>query len=413
MSLSSPVLLWLLGLLTIGLPIVVVTLWSRIRGPRPVVVGSRVGLVLASQLAAVLLMGAAVNDYAYLYGSWGDLWGSLTQPFATHYKVSPVSIAKRSGRAPAAATITRVTTQAGYRQPSRWPRIGRLETVSIYGGASQLRARAYVYLPPQYFQPRYRSSIFPAAEVLSGYPSTNKMLVKRLAFPRTLAREIGRHRARPMVLVLLRPTLTYPRDTECTDVPGGPQVETFYAQDVPAAISGHYRAAPTGWGSAGISTGGYCATKITMTYPTIFRAAVSFSGYYHAVKDYTTGDLWGGSRTLRNLNSPEWRLQHQPAPPVSLLLTSSRDELGPLGYADTRRFVSLARPPLKVATLIAAHGGHVFTTWKPQIPECIRWLSARLSPARPASVTGRSSAATSRFSGFAGRAVPPPAGRAR
>lgn len=384
MALSDPGLLWLLGLLTVGLPVAAVVLWHRIPGPRPVVVSARLASVVASQLAAVLLVGVALNDYAYFYGSWGELWSSVAQTFDNRYPVTPVTSVDRAARAPHDG----VTLIASPRSPrgasaARWPKVGRLESVHIQGDVSQLRTQAYVYLPPQYFQARYRNATFPAVEVFSGYPSTDTMLVHRLDLQRKLATAIAHHRARPMILVMMRPTITLPRDTECTDVPGGPQVETFYAQDVPRAISASYRVSPTGWGAMGDSTGGYCATKITMGYPVVFRAGVSMSGYYQALQDYTTGNLWGGSQQLRDLNSPEWRLRHQPAPPVSLLVTSSKDEAGPYGIRDTRRFLGLVRPPMQVSSIISPSGGHTFSTWSPQVPEALRWLSAHLYSAGP------------------------------
>ncbi|MEP6816381.1 MAG: alpha/beta hydrolase-fold protein [Marmoricola sp.] len=386
MSLTGTPLLWVLGVLTIGLPVLTILLWSRMSAHRPSAIVGRVTLLVASQLVGVMLIGAAVNDYAYLYGSWGELWSSATQPFQTRYPVTPLVPGNGQGAFPAAG-VSRIRSVGPYGQPSRWAHTGRLESMRLDGATSQLGESAFVYLPPQYFQAAYRHTRFPGVEVFSGYPSTNRMLVQRLAFQRSMLREINRHRVAPMVLVMLRPIVTFPRDTECTNVPSGPQAETFYAQDIPAAVAARYRVAPTGWGAVGVSTGGYCATKIAMSYPSLFTAAVSLSGYYHALQDYTTGDLWGGSRTLRNLNSPEWRLRHQPAPPVSLLLTSSKDEGGPLGYQDTLRFLRLVRRPLQVGTIISAHGTHTFTTWQPEIPRSLRWLSARLYAHLPGSTT--------------------------
>jgi hypothetical protein len=412
MSLSGPGLLWCLGLFALGLPLATVVVWDRVRGPRPVVVSARMTMVVAAQLAAVLLVGAALNDYGYFYGSWGDLWSSVDQSFGTRYPVTPVTFHRDGSRASTPpASVSQIQARGGYRQPSRWARTGRLESVHIQGDVTGLGTPGDVYLPPQYFQKRYRHTTFPAVEVISGYPATERMLVQRLAFQRKLAHEIDQHRARPMVLVLLRPEITFPRDTECTDVPGGPQTQTFYAQDVPRAIAGHYRVDPTGWGMAGVSTGGYCATKITMEYPATFRAAVSLSGYYHALKDYTTGDLWGGSQLLRDLNSPIWRLQHQPAPPVSLLVTSTLDERGQYGYRDTQAFVRLARPPLRVSTIIARTGGHAFSTWNPEIPESLRWLSARLYAPEPGTSAGTGTARP--LTGATTLAGPPPAAPVR
>ena len=55
----------------------------------------------------------------------------------------------------------------------------------------------------------------------------------------------------------------------------------------------------------------------------VFSAAVSLSGYYGTLQHAgpaTCGVVHG---LLRSLNDLEWRLQHQPPPPVSLLLTIS------------------------------------------------------------------------------------------
>ena len=68
----------------------------------------------------------------------------------------------------------------------------------------------------------------------------------------------------------------------------------------------------------------------------VFTAAVTLSGYLHTLRDGTTGDVPGGSREPWNLNNLEWRLRHPP-PPVSLLVTTAKDEAGSSGYADSRR----------------------------------------------------------------------------
>ena len=58
--------------------------------------------------------------------------------------------------------------------------------------------------------------------------------------------------------------------------------------------------------------------------------------------DQTTGNLYGGSVGYQDENSPDWRLQHLPAPPVSVLVTSSK--VGERTYGGTLHFVSLVKP---------------------------------------------------------------------
>lgn len=387
MGLMSPSLLWLLGIVTLGLPVAAVVLWRRIPGPAPWPTLGRLGLVVTSQLAAVLLAAAAVNDYGYFYGSWNELSGALSRSIggmasprlSVHDLVTVHGGPHPGASVPlAAAGLVTAHTYPGFSSPSQWPVRGHLETVRIRGPVSQLSSTAFVYLPPQYYQARYAHKRFPAVLALTGYPGNDRNLIARMKYQDAMLRDIRRHQARPMVVVMTRSAVVFPRDTECTDVPGGPQVATFFTQDVTAEISHRYRVPPTGWGVIGDSTGGYCAAKLSMQSPSTFPASVSISGYYHTLQDSTTGNLWGRSGLLRDLNSPEWRLAHMPAPPVSMLVTSSRGELGPLGLPDMLRFLHLVQPPMRVTSYVAAHGGHTFTTWAPQLPMALQWLSAHL-----------------------------------
>jgi S-formylglutathione hydrolase FrmB len=179
---------------------------------------------------------------------------------------------------------------------------------------------------------------------------------------------------------MLRPSVAPPRDTECTDVPNGPQAETYFAEDVPAALASVYRTAEyaSGWSTMGDSTGGYCAVKLAMRHSDRYSAAVSLAGYYHALQDITTGDLYGHSRPYREANDLLWRLRHLPPPPVALLLTTSR--VGEKNYPQTRRFLALARPPTRVASITLPFGGHHFSTWQRELPAALHWLGARLRP---------------------------------
>ncbi|HEY6934350.1 MAG TPA: alpha/beta hydrolase-fold protein [Marmoricola sp.] len=368
-------LLVLLGLCTLVFPLLLLFAWPRLRHP---ILGrlGRLGLIALSQLSAVLLVAALLNDYGYFYGSWSDLFSGAAQAAAIQPTSPGPGNEGVAWTGQHAGTVTGVRPLPAYRNPSVWRARGRLEVMHIQGGSTQLGEKAYVYLPPEYFHQPHRT--FPAVLALTGYPGVGLQQTIRLHYPSVLRSDVRRHRARPMILVMMRPAVTFPRDTECTDVPGGPQALSFFSQDVPTAIDARFRTQPDRWGAVGDSTGGYCAAKLAMTSPARFRAAVSFSGYFTALHDNTTGSLWGGSRVVRNLNNLDWRLQHQPAPDVALLVMTSRGEFGPYGQRNSKRFISLVKPPMTVDSIIEPHGGHVFNTWKPVIPESLSWLSWHL-----------------------------------
>jgi enterochelin esterase-like enzyme len=129
----------------------------------------------------------------------------------------------------------------------------------------------------------------------------------------------------------------------------------------------------------GDSTGGYCATKLLLTHASVFTTAASLSGYYHTLRDGTTGDLWGGSPMVRNLNDPEWLVRHQPQPPASLFASIGTGEIGTTGIRDTRAFASLVHAPMSMTTVVVPNGGHNFASWAGLMPRALDLLSAHLA----------------------------------
>jgi len=77
-SLTSPLTLVFLGLLTVGTPAAAYLLWWRVRGPRLARAASRGAMVVVAQVCAVLLVAVAINDYGQLYSSWSQFVGSLS-----------------------------------------------------------------------------------------------------------------------------------------------------------------------------------------------------------------------------------------------------------------------------------------------------------------------------------------------
>lgn len=347
-----------------------VWLWPRLARRSLRAVGGRVGLLLATQVALFAAVGLAANQSFGFYASWADLFGQeKDQGVVVDHTPGggPLEVVG-SRRVPGAAGAS---ARAG----------GRIQQIDIVGRTTHIATPAYVYLPPEYFQPRYRTRTFPAAVVLTGYPGTASALVEKLHYPRTALELARAGRMRPMILVMLRPTVAPPRDTECVDIPGGPQTESFFARDLPDALRTHYRVAgkPGGLGIIGNSTGGYCALKIAMHHPDVYGAGAGLSAYYKAPIDATTGDLFQGDKGLRNRADLWWYLKHRPAPDTSLLVTSSRS--GESNYQDTMRFIERveATGRTRISSIILESGGHNFNTWRREIPATLEWMGGRLN----------------------------------
>ncbi|MFV0134497.1 alpha/beta hydrolase [Streptomyces sp. HMX87] len=348
-----------------------VWLWPRLARRSWRAVGGRVGLLFATQTALFAAVGLAANQSFGFYASWADLFGRETGRGVV------VDHAADAAGGPLRVVDTRRVRAAGGGRPEV---AGRIQEIELVGRTTRIATPAYVYLPPEYFQPRHRTRTFPVAVVLTGYPGTAAALVDKLRYPRTALELAGAGRMPPMILVMLRPTVAPPRDTECVDVPGGPQTESFFARDLPEAVGEHYRVGrkPGSWGIIGNSTGGYCALKLALHHPEVYAAGAGLSAYYDAPVDATTGDLFHGDAELRNRADLWWCLEHRPAPDTSLLVTSSRT--GESNYRDTLKFIERVKATgrTRISSIILESGGHNFNTWRREIPPALEWLGGRL-----------------------------------
>lgn len=377
-----PLLGWpLLVALAVGLVGAVVAtlvLWNRVPGPVWAAIGQRLGLLVAVQVVATLLTAAALNNYGYFYGSWSDLLGKSGSARPVIHRVTRDGRTTGAGAHDAAYRRRLRYRALPWSTPAQYATRGELVSTTIVGPRSDLQDAAYVFLPPQYFQAPYRRTRFPGIEALTGYPGSIDGMVDRLDLPTAMDEAVAAHRARPMVAVFLDPAPLPPWDTECTNIPGGPQVETYLGEDVPSLVTARFRVEDLRWGILGYSTGGYCAAKILLAHSDRFSAGVGLSGYYDAISDHTTGDLWGGSRVVEDLNSPLWVVRHEPDPPVDFLATIGSLEPGSEGLVGTRRLISAIRPPMSGSIMVIRDGGHNFDDWVKVVPTVIPWLSHRI-----------------------------------
>ena len=345
--------------------------WPRLARQAPGPVAMRLGLLVTTQIMVMTAALAGANIYFGFFTSWTDLFGTDT----TRGKV--VQGSSSSALGPAAVTFTQKTADLSAGPDPQ--RDGKIQFVDMKGVRSGLDSPAYVYLPPAYYQKGNETRRFPVVVVLSGYPGDAKNLITRLGVVSTAQQEMKAGRLQPTVFVLMRSSPAYPRDTECTDVPGGPQAATYFTQDMPEVIKAHYRVSAnrSGWGMMGDSTGGYCSLKLVMRNSDRFSAAAALSGYYTTMQDITTGDLYGGSKLVRAENDLFWRLKSLPQPPISVMVTSSKK--GERGYISTEQFLAAVHAPMHADSIILDQGGHNFNTWRRVLGPAMQWMSGKLT----------------------------------
>src|SRR5689334_10786827 len=100
-------------------------------------IGTRTGLIVATQAATLFAVLVLVNSWGDFYATWGDLFGT------DHTKGKVTGKVKAAG-----PTITPLTKGKAHLLPAGGT--GRVDEVTLGGPRTGLSAPAYVVLPPQY-----------------------------------------------------------------------------------------------------------------------------------------------------------------------------------------------------------------------------------------------------------------------
>jgi len=258
--------------------------------------------------------------------------------------------------------------------------VGRLVVTKLTGAQSGVTLRVWVWMPPQYDQPAYAHTAFPA---LMLYPGGSGAGYNTWAGQKYGAREADaagatRGTLTPFVFVMPEMQLSERLDTECADVPGQPKIGTFLSADVRQMVQDNFRVIHDrmGWAAAGASAGAYCASRLVFNHPDQYAAVVSISGYFSI------------ETNLRGANDPLVRAQDPAAiavahpPQVSALLWSG-SRPGP-DLSDARGFLAKVRPPTSAELRILPGGRHLTSDFAKMMPASLAWLTAHLARPTPA-----------------------------
>ena len=258
---------------------------------------------------------------------------------------------------------------------------GGVVQLTLSGTVSHISRVGYVYLPPQYYLPAYRTDRFPVVELLHGTPGIPANWLVQLRVPQLMDKLIAAHEIGPMVLVMPAINPVKGRRQECTDGPQGLD-DTYLSTDVPAIIRARYRVStdPAEWGLLGYSSGGYCAANLALRHRASFGAAAILDGYFRA-KDGPAGTALGGNPALEDANSPLTIARSLPADTAPMpafwlsVGTASRANL-----AFDKAFVSALERTVRVTSILQPGGRHDFYTFAHEIPPSLIWSWPQLAP---------------------------------
>ena len=298
---------------------------------------------------------AAVNYYYGYYTTWGQLSADL------------------NGGAGNLGVITAATSTTALRS-------GRLGWVQFPGRLSGYSRRGLVYLPPQYSEARYARLRFPAVELFHGTPGTPLSWSTVLRVGQVADSLLARHLIGPMVLVMPAINGTGHSYQDCVN---GPAVndETYLLKDVRNDILARYRVShdPYQWGTAGYSSGGYCAANLALRHPASFGAAAVLNGYFRAADGPAAGAL-NNSPSLEAANSPLYaaeRLTANSTPLPAFWVAAGLNDKADYSAATT---FTTAMNRFQQVPLVKLNAGDTANAWSAALPAALTWLWQQLAP---------------------------------
>lgn len=374
MSLTgTPFFLTSVALLIVAV-VLPLALWGRIAGPRLLRGLTRLLMLLFAQVTAITLVFVLVNNANNLYDTWGDLLGTDSHVAAAK-DLGPDGMGGRQ--------IKNEPKQIQQFRPADDPRMGTgVQMTDLQGRISGVMGEVYVWLPPQYNDPAHKNTKFPVVELLPGYPGSSKAWFGSLHVAEQLRPLMQRGEIKPFILVAPRTNILTGADTGCVNIPGKVNADSWLTVDARKMIIDNFRAGdkPDSWALAGYSAGAHCATKLALSHPDRYRAAVAMSGYNDPALE--PDSLAGKDPQLRIASNPLHILKSANAagrpPRTALYVSGAAGD----GYQAGIGLRQLAKQPTTVTVrqIAANAGGHTTAVWRQQVPEIFRWLGTQLKP---------------------------------
>lgn len=379
MSLTGPLFLDGILLLTLAAFIGVIVVWPRLTSRTPGHVAGRVAALVVVNLLVLLTAATQLNSTYLFFAGWGDLQGAISGNVA-QTSLNRGGAAGRAADVAVTGAAAQVAAQApGLPQP---PGPTGLVQSTVRGPLSGLTGTILVQLPVAYTSASKATHRYPVLEAFHGYPSGPLNWVKIFHIGSVIEQQVAAHRMAPTVVVM--PQIEIPQGVDTEGVNGGPgkaQLETWLNRDVPNWVAQHFRvlANRNAWATIGYSAGGFDAAMSTILHPAQYGAAIVLGGYFRP----EFGPFYEPflRTSARGQHYDLTRVVAKHAPPVALWVETSHAD--PVSYSSSARFLHAARSPTAVHAVVLQNAGHRDSVWISLLPQALGWLGANIHGFHP------------------------------
>ncbi|MER5867984.1 alpha/beta hydrolase-fold protein [Kitasatospora sp. NPDC002040] len=285
--------------------------------------------------------------------------------------------AEKSTPPPKPSKVLMPTGPAAELKKIRDTPVGPITVSTVAGPKSGVTGKVWVWLPPEYHDPKFAKTGFPVITLYAGGQSAgyNTWTDAQLPIQEADVDLVKQGKAHPFIMVMPVQNLdpNEAKALECSDIPGQPKIGTWMSQDIPDFVRANFRTVKgrDGWGLMGASTGAFCSAKLALQHPDVFKAAVPIDGYFNP-----DSPLWKGHEAERLANSPDV-LATKGTADVRMLATAGGANAFELKVV--QKWVGKVAAPATVEYYEQPGGKHLTTDFKKMIPMTLEWLSKNLA----------------------------------
>jgi len=375
MSLTGPLFLGAIVVVTIAAFVALVLLWPSLAGRSPGKVGARAGMLLGVNFLVLLTAATQLNAQFLFFADWTDLGGA--------FGGAPTTTALNRGATASEATGKSVpgaaATAGGVLPPIPTARMSSSGVISytVTGSLSGIVGTVLVQLPPGYTDPANASVKYPVMEAFQGYPGSVQSWIGAMNLGGVVAQQAAVKQMRQALVVSPQVEIPPGVDTECVNGSAGtPQLETWLAQDIPNWVTHTFRVQTdrASWAAIGLSAGGWCAAMVAMLHPAQYGAAIVMSGYFRPEFGPFYDAFPPGSPLAARYDLVA--LAKRAPPPVALWLVTSHTDS--VSYRSSAALLKVAKPPLAVNATVFQNAGHRVSLWQGLLPGSLTWLGANV-----------------------------------
>ncbi len=354
---GTEVLLWLA---TLSALVATVFYWHKVATHNFRNVFIRVSAIFLIQFLFVGSLGIELNKFGNFYASWSDLLGLNND--LSKVAISPQALASISA--------------SDVRNARRTPNGSLIFKEIITGATSKVSDHVYVVTSPS-ISKIFESSISPqlptnyqVVELFPGYPGVPETWIGTLHGIETMEKMELAGQIPPTIAIIPAINVVRGLDTECLNIPGTSQVETWLTADMKSFAQKFIGIDDRKWTSFGYSTGGWCAAELAIRHTAQYGQAISLAGYF------TPSFSAGVNKRERKVLLDDYDLakivKSQTLNPNLLIMFSKSDKFS---YSSMNKFIEKVGNSIPVKLIEIPHGGHNIKVWQPFVRTGFQWLA--------------------------------------